>query len=296
MKRGVIGAAVAAMACVAMADEAKKPEGVQEEESNIISAEFGLAFDSKFMSYGLVDNNDPIITPSAAVTFFDFLTFEVAALFDTTKYGKKWGEYGNRGGKYIELDPGVSVGWEFSPEDHEWLPTTVGVSLGYAYEYHPRHMGGGTGEPGDDTQFVTLGIELPDLWLEPVFELERDIDRDNGTYANLELGHTFSLIDGDSEEDDPVLAFKPSVAQGIGDKHRTRGYDLARSHGGLMDTCIKGELTWKICDNLALSGYVAYYDYLFDSRLRDGARHYEASGRHDTSYSFVAGLALTASF
>lgn len=282
-----------ATVCAAVADEVKAPEGV-EEESPMVSAEFSLAFDSKFMSYGLVDNNDPIITPSAAVTFFDHLTFEVAALFDTTKYGKKWGEYGNRGGKYIELDPGVSFGWEFSPEDYEALPTTVALSLGYSYEYHPRHMGGGTGEAGDDTQFVVFDIELPDLWLEPVLEIERDIDRDNGTYVNLELGHTFSLIDGDG--DDPLLAFKPSVAQGLGNTQRTRGYDLAKDHGGLMDTCLKGELTWQICDNLALSGYVAYYDYLFDSKLRDAARGYEASGRADTSYHFVAGLALTASF
>ena len=40
-----------AMACGAVAD--KVP----------VSAEFSLAFDSKFMSYGLVDNNDPIVTP-----------------------------------------------------------------------------------------------------------------------------------------------------------------------------------------------------------------------------------------
>lgn len=259
-----------------------------------VSAEFSLAFDSKFMSYGLVDNNDPIVTPSASVEFFKHLTVEVAALFDTTKYGRKWGEYGNRGGKYIELDAGSAFHWIFSPEDVAWLPTRVGVAIGYAYEYHPRHMGGGTGEPGDDTQFVIAGLELPDLWLEPALEIERDIDRDNGTYVNLELGHTFALIDGDGE--DPLLAFRPSVAQGLGNTQRTRGYDLAKDHGGLMDTCIKGELTWRIGDNLALSGYVAYSDYLFDSTLREGARAYEASGRADSSYHFTAGLALTASF
>ena len=46
-------------------------EGVTYGETSIVSAEVGLAFDSKFMSYGLVDNNDPILTPSAALTFFD---------------------------------------------------------------------------------------------------------------------------------------------------------------------------------------------------------------------------------
>ena len=73
-------------------------EGISFGEQPIMSTEVGLAFDSKFMSYGLVDNKDPIITPSAAVTFFDWLTFEVAALFDTTTYGRKAG-YSNRGGR-----------------------------------------------------------------------------------------------------------------------------------------------------------------------------------------------------
>lgn len=294
MKRLWLMASVVTAVCgVEAGDAVEAPEGIAE-KAPFVSADFSLAFDSKFMSYGLVDNNDPIVTPSASITFFDHLTFEGAALFDTTKYGKKWGEYGNRGGKYMELDAGTALGCEFGTEDCEWLPTTVSLSLGYSYEYHPRHMGGCTGEAGDDTQFVVLDIELPDLWLEPVLEIERDIDRDNGTYAKLELGHTFPLIDG--EEDEPLLAFKPSVSQGIGDVHRTRGYDLAADHGGLMDTCVKGDLTWKICNNLSLCVYVAYYDYLFDSTLRDGARNYEASGRADRSWNFLGGLALTACF
>lgn len=270
-------------------------EGISFGEQPVLSAEVGFAFDSKFMSYGLVDNKDPILTPSAAVTLFDWVTFEAAALFDMTPYGRKAG-YGNRAGKYIELDPGVSVGHAFGPEDCDILPTTVAFSLGYAYEYHPRAMGGGTGEPGDDTQFVTFKVALPDLWLEPTLAFERDIDRDNGTYVNLELGHTFALIDGEGEDDDPVLAFRPSVAQGLGNTQRTRGYDLADDHGGLMDLCVKGELTWNLGGGVALSGYVAYYDYVFDSTLREASRAYEARGRDDTSYHFVGGLAVTASF
>ncbi|MGN0852608.1 MAG: hypothetical protein ACI4Q3_04440 [Kiritimatiellia bacterium] len=270
-------------------------EGLTFAEDPVVSAEASLSFDSKFMSYGLVDNKDPIVTPAAAVTFFDLLTFDCAALFDTTKYGRKAG-YGNRGGRYIEFDSGVSLAHAFSPDDYAFLPTTVELSLGYVYEYHPRSMGGGTGEPGDDTQFVTFSIALPDLWIEPTLAFERDIDRDNGTYVNLELGHTFALVDGAGEDDDPVLAFRPSVAQGIGNTQRTRGYDLAEDHGGLMDLCVKGELTWNLGGGVALSGYVAYYDYVFDSTLREGARAYEATGRDDTSWHFVGGLCASVSF
>ena len=270
-------------------------EGVSFGEQQVVTAEFGLAVDSKFMSYGLVDNKDPIVTPSAAVTFLDWITFDCAALFDTTTYGRKAG-YSNRGGRYIEFDSGVSLAHAFSPDDYGFLPTTVELSLGYAYEYHPRAMGGGTGEPGDDTQFVTFEVGLPDLWVEPKLAFERDIDRDNGTYVNLELGHSFALIDGAGEDDDPVLVLRPSVAQGLGNTQRTRGYDLAEDHGGLMDTCVKLELTWNMGGGVALGAYVAYYDYLFDATLREGARAYEATGRADTSYHFVGGLALTATF
>ncbi len=283
------GASIVALVCAAALC------GGTRAADSILSTEVGVAFDSKFMSYGLVDNKDPIVTPSVAVTAFDWVTFGVSAIFDTTKYGKKAG-YGNRAGRCTELDPGVSLAHAFSPEDCAFLPTTVALALGYMYEYHPRGMGGGTGEPGDDTQFVTFEVALPDLWIEPTLAFERDIDRDDGTYVNLELGHTFALIDGVGEGDDPVLAFRPSVAQGIGNTQRTRGYGLAEDHGGLMDLCVKGELTWSVGGGFALSGYVAYYDYVFDSTLREGARAYEATGPDDTSYNFVAGIALSASF
>ncbi len=277
-----------------------EPAAVEKDEELPVSAEFSVAFDSKFMSYGLVDNNDPIVTPAAAVTFLDFLTFEVSAIFDTSDYGSKAG-YMNRTGRYMELDPGVSVGWSFFEDEWYQLDTAVG----YAYEYHPRSMKNRPrfdgDNPGADTQFVTAEIGLPNVLLEPVFAYERDITRDNGTYLSLEIGHSFTLVEGASEDADPVLEFRPSVAQGLGNKKRVAGYlstadDEPLRKAGLMDTCVKGELTWAICDHLSLSGYVAYYGYLFNADIRDAARRYEATGRATDSYNVVAGLALTASF
>ena len=278
--------------------------GISYGETSIMSTEFGLAFDSKYMTYGLVDNRDPIMTPSASATFFDFLTFEIEAIYDLTTQGRKAGRT-NRGGKYMELDPGAYLSWSFSPEDNEALPTTIDVSFGYFYEYHPRSMHGKECDWAN-THYLWAEIGLPDLWLEPLLYIERDLKRDNGTYASLELGHTFSLIDSDDEEDDPVLALRPSVAQGVGNTQRVRGYlwlydaatdeDRPLDHGGLMDTCVKCELTWTVCDWLSLSGYVAYYDYIFDGNMRDAAREYTGRASDDNSYHFVTGLSLTASF
>ena len=149
-------------------------EGVTFDETPIVSTEVGLAFDSKFLSYGLVDNNDPILTPHASMTWFETVTFGVMSIFDISRYGRKAG-YGNRAWRYQELDPSAGVAYAFTPDEVSWLPTTVELDLTYMYEQHPRVV-------DDDTQFLTLTVGLPDLWFEPAFAYERDIDRDDGTY------------------------------------------------------------------------------------------------------------------
>lgn len=268
----------------------------EEEDDAFVSAEFGLAFDSKYLTYGVVDGKDPILTPGATVTFFDTFYFGVEAIFDVTKGNGKRGGYGNRAFKYTTLDGIVGVTHDFD------LGETLGalsVDFNYIYEYIPRHH-----DSMDDTQYLNLELSLGDLWLEPTLAIERDLMADDGTYVNFEIGHEFALIDGESEDDDPVLAFRPSVGQGFGNSQRTAGYfgetTEGFDHAGLMDTNIKGEFTWNICENLSLSAYVAYYDYLFDRNMRHAARDYNGEWSHGDKYrdshQFVCGLALTAAF
>ena len=278
---GTITAATAVDATVAEAEKGEIEEDV------VVSAEFGLAFDSKYMTYGVIDGKDPILTPSAQITFFDWLYFGVEAIFDTTKTNGRRGGYGNRAGKYTTLDSIVGLAHDFD------LGETLGalsVDVNYIYEYIPRYHDDDVG----DTQYVNLELALGDLWLEPTLAIERDLMADDGTYANFSVGHTFTLI---GDEEDSVLTFRPSVGQGLGNTRRNKAY-LGKDKGGLMDTSIRGDLEWSICENLTLGAYVAYYDYLFDSRLRDGARDHNrewGSGCHD-SYNFVGGLSMTVSF
>ena len=292
-------------------------EGVSFDETPIVSAEASLSFDSKYLSYGFVDNKDPILTPAGEITFFDWLTFGVSAIFDVTKYGHRAG-YTSRQFQYTELHPTVTLGHSFSPDDFDWLPTTIEFAIGYDYEYHPNSKIKGTYDPeegtfdksvAEDTQFWTFEFGLPDLCFEPKFLYERDVMRDNGTYLNLEVGHTFNLL---GEEDD-TLTLRPSVAQGFGNKQRVSAYatkeiwlydedegpyseDAPLEHAGLMDTLFKLELGWTICDNVSLSGYVGYSDFLFDRKIRDASRRYEALGKWDYSWNVIAGLAVTLSF
>ena len=85
----------------------------EEEDDAFVSAEFGLAFDSKYLTYGVVDGKDPILTPGATVTFFDTFYFGVEAIFDVTKGNGKRGGYGNRAFKYTTLDGIVGVTRDF---------------------------------------------------------------------------------------------------------------------------------------------------------------------------------------
>ena len=284
--------AAAVLGCVAAAtaaDEAVEAEkGEVEEEAPIVSAEFGLQFDSKYMTYGVVDGKDPILTPSAQITFFDWLYFGVESIFDVTKGNGKRGDYGNRAGRWTTLDAIVGIAHEFE------LTEDIGLSVdaNYIYEYLRRHhsdMG--------DTQYINLELGLTGLWLEPTLAIERDLMADDGTYVNFSLAHTFTLV---GDDDDPTLTFTPSVGQGFGNTQRTRGYELAADHGGVMDTTIKGEFEWALCDHVALTAYIAYSDYWFDSKLRDGARAYNGAWGHGDKYAdswnVYGGVGVTVSF
>ena len=271
-------------------------ESVDDPDDKIVSAEFHIGMDSRYMTYGMIDGKDPIVVPGAQVTFFDWVYFGVESIFDVTKGNGKRGGYGNRAGQYTTLDSTVGLAHEFDLGEDVG---TLGFDFNYIYEYIRRYHGS-----MDDTQYLNLELTLGGHWLEPTLAIERDLMADEGTYANLSLAHEFPLIDGEGEDDDPVLAFTPSVGQGLGNTQRARGYfwhkwtEEPLDHGGLMDTTIKGELTWNFAPGLSLSGYVAYSDYWLDSNMREGAREHNAAWGHgcNHSWNFYGGLAITASF
>jgi hypothetical protein len=51
---------------------------------------------------------------------------------------------------------------------------------------------------------------------------------------------------------------------------------------------------------MSFTAYVAYYDYIFDANMRDGARSHNAAwgnaDRYRYSWNVVAGVALTVTF
>lgn len=279
--------------------------------SQYVSADFELGLHSKYLRYGLPLNNEPIYMPTAEITFFDFAFIGFEAIGDVTKYGKKvqniyhaddeLSPYRNRRGTITEFDPYFGFTHTFDADEYSWLPTTIEISVDWCYERsfvaEKAYVQEETGHNHEDSQFIDLEIALPDLWLEPKFWMERDIYRDNGTYLNFELGHTFALIDSESEEEDaePTVGLRLSAAQSWGDKNRVEYYTETR-HAGLMDTALKAELTWQLCEHLELSCYALYSDFIFDRKMRHLARDYEETGKWDESYNFIGGCAIKASF
>lgn len=287
MNKLTMAIAAATICGSVLADEANAPEGVEEAEDNLVSFEFGLSFDSKYMTYGVVDGKDPILTPSAKVTLADWVYFGVESIFDVTKANGRRGGYGNRAGKYTTIDAIVGLAHEFDLGEDIG---TLGVDFNYIYEYIRRYHDDDIG----DTQYLNLELTLGGHWLEPTLAIERDLMADEGTYVNLELAHGFELVEG--------VTFTPSIAQGLGNTQRTRGYFSDTTdgfdHGGLMDTTIKGKLAWEVCENVELSCYVAYSDYWFDSNMRDAARAYNArwGQSNDHSWNVYGGVGVTVSF
>lgn len=258
-----------------------------------ISAEASIDFASRKIFYGYALNREPIWIPHAELTFFDTLSPGVTAYCDMTDWGSERRDgpgYGDRSWRYQEIDPYVRLQHSFAQDEVSVLPTTVYAAIWYQYEYDPPFP---DGSENPDSHFLDGCIALPDLWLEPMLYAEFDMDRDHGIYLNLDVGHSFALC---GDEEDPILAVRIDVAQGWGNADRNEAYSgVARA--GLMDTMLRLTLEWTPYPWLEIAPYVAYYEYVFDRHLRDGARRVSYDGNPETeSWSFLGGVRIAVSF
>ena len=249
-----------------------------------------IDYETKVLSYGLPDSDDPNFLPYGELTFFDHLSFGSRFYIDTSRIGERMGR-GDRSWDFWEIDFPADLRHTFTPDELAWLPTRVEIGAGYRYEYHPprTHI--------RDTQFWLADIVLPDLWLVPRLSYERDVIRDNGTYLNLCVYREFEVFE--------TVFLIPSVAQGWGDSKRVRGYlsnpDLTGplDRAGLMDTQLRLSLVWRPLDCLEVAGFVAYSDFLFDRHIRDASRNYIRQidgGARNTSWCFPVGISITCRF
>ena len=272
--------------------------------NDFVRADITFDFASREMFYGLPINREPVVIPDWSLTFFDWVSCGFMAYIDTTDWGarKHRGSpgYGDRAWQYQEFDPYVRLIHTFNPDEYGWLPVAIRLGVGFQYEYHPRFAkcksGGVNGNP--DTQLAYFYSSLPDLWLEPSFVAEFDVERDHGVYLNFGVGHAFPLIDAaeGGEDADPTLALRLDLYQGWGDGDRVEPY-LGINECGFMDTTLCVSLEWRPVPFLKIAPYAAYCEYVFDRHLRDATRDFSYKGEHSTeSWNFYGGIRIAASF
>ena len=92
MKKMMTLAAAVAVGFAAAGQEKEKAElawapgdGISYGETQIVAFEAGAQLDSRYMTYGVIDGRDPILTPSVKATFFDWFYLSAEAIYDVTK-------------------------------------------------------------------------------------------------------------------------------------------------------------------------------------------------------------------
>ncbi len=274
----------------AMADSAGTLERAAEDDWPAF--EVAVDFCTRQLTYGLVDNRDPIVTLEAAAEWHGF-TFESAMIFDTTEWGRKHGGYGNRKGEYQEFAFGPGYTRTFASEDYSFLPTAVETFVNYIYEYHPP-VRKERDESNPNTQFVNVGAGLPDLWLAPALSAEFDIDNERGAiYLAAEIGHAFALIEAAGGRETDPLSLSVGAGIGLGNAKRNK-YDADFDACAFKDVWTSVSLDWNITDHVTLSPYAAAYEQIHP-RLRDAARHAIDDETH-ASAQLIGGLRLAATF
>lgn len=246
----------------------------------------GADFASQQMTYGLVDNDDPIVTLSGSAAWKVF-SFGVEGIFDTTDWGETDGGYGDRKWKWQELDLTPAVSWTFE----ELLPTPLETELSYCWAHHPDAKDEEGEDANPDTQTIGLSLGLPEIPLSPALSLEWDIDDEEGAvYAMLEVSHSFELLSAEDEDADPVLALELGAGLGMGNAKRN-DFDAEWDHASLKDVQLTAALPWNV-GPLTVRPYAQCTEQVEHS-LRRASRDADPDGH---SFQWVAGVAVEATF
>lgn len=265
---------IAAALCAALAAPA-----IAEIELPEVSV--GLDYSSKQVTRGLIDNEEGIVTASAAIEWQGF-TAEVDGLFNTTDEMK---EDGYDSWDNTEVDYILGYGYTFGADDYG-IFTDVEVAFDYTYEWD----NGGDFEDNDHVQYLYASVGLPEIFLAPTLAGEWMLDQFHGQYYSLEFSHGFDLIAGEGEDADPVLALNLSLAQGLANDDYNED-DLEKDFWALRDTTLTATLDWAACEYITVSPYVAYTD-TYSGTVRKAAKCDE----HGDAHHFFAGVSVSAAF
>ena len=267
---------------------------VEEQPTWEVGFAAGVDFCSRQLTYGLIDNDHAILTPSAEISFGNedwfTLALGVEAIFDTTNWGAKDGGYNDRRYKYQELALGLTLSRTWDTAD--FIGSSLDTAINYTYEYHPRACKKVAEEYANpDTQWLNLEISAGDYWLVPTLALEYQLtdqgaDAKGGMYLTFDLSHEFD-IGASVGLDEGTVTLIPTLGIAAGNKQRNRADEISDSTIMLRDAYGTLELNIAPCDYFSITPYVG-----FNRQLGPAAR--EATG--DDAFVTYFGIGLSAEF
>ena len=106
----------------------------------------------------------------------------------------------------------------------------------------------------------------------------------------LEISHSFELLPGATEDDDPALALELGTGLGMGNAKRNE-CDAEWDHASLKDVQLSVALPWNIAF-LTIKPSILCTDQI-EQALREASREADPDGH---SFQWLAGLSLEAAF
>lgn len=199
-----------------------------------------VAYEGKYVWRGANLVDDPVVQPSAAVSWMG-LTASVWGNLETT-------DYTGHSGEFTEVDYTL---------DYSLSRGALGLSLGAIYYEFPH-------TDADPTTEVYVAVGLAAI-ASPTLTIYRDLDQVEGTYVSLSVGGTFTdvvALGGEAQ-----ASLEVSAAVGHGSAAHNGAY-YGESSCGLTDLSLRAALPFCAGGRWTVSPGVRY-STLLDGDLRD---------------------------
>lgn len=205
------------------------------------------AYATKYVSRGVLLNDDPVIQSEAAVEWYGFKA-AVWGSQDTTGYNdREW--------TFQEAD--YTLGYSHTFGD---LPVIQSLTLGggWIYYHYP--------DQAANSQEVYLEASLDDVFLAPAVTVYYDTDDARAFYINPTVSHTFTLI-----QDRLELELEGGIGWGDARFNRYNFCDDSL-HEGFTDITATAELTYTVNENISCGPFLSVSEVL-DNAARAAAKN-----------------------
>ncbi len=243
---------------------------VQAEEKPAVSLDAEALVISKYVWRGLEVNEDFVVQPSITTGYNGF-SFNVWGNMDLTNFGEDECVYTadckDRSGQFTEVD--LTIDYTYS-----W--DKFSLSAGVINYLFPNWD-----ESEDTYEFYLSGTV--DVLLQPTLAIYRDFDEVGGFYANLGIGHSFSIGEN--------ISLDLSASVGYADSDYNKFY-FGVDDSSLVDFNVGASLPIAVWENITITP-VLNYTSLIDNDLRDAVDDGDCCNNEDNIYG---GISVAVSF